>query len=59
MEAGALARSSFLADYLTDALQFLRHLLVGGDDFIEGVGDFSRLGPSTIRADGRKSLRPA
>ena len=42
VKAGALARFSFLADHLADAIQFLRHLLIGGDDVVEGVGDFSR-----------------
>ncbi len=41
VKPGALARSAFLADHLPDALQFLRHLLVGGDDVVERVGDFS------------------
>ena len=26
---------------LTDALELLRHSLVGGDDFIEGIGDLA------------------
>jgi hypothetical protein len=32
---------------LTDALQLLRHPLIGGDDFIEGIGDLS-LDPEMI-----------
>ena len=42
VKAGALARLAFLADCLTDALEFLRHLLVGSNDFIERVGYFAR-----------------
>jgi len=32
---------SFSADDLTDMLQLLRHSLIGGHDFIEGVGNFA------------------
>ena len=54
VKAGALARLSFLANHLTDALQFLRHLLVGGNDFVEGVGDFScQPGPRTGQPHGK------
>ena len=42
VEARALAGLALFADHLPDALQFLRHLLVGGDDFVERVGDFPR-----------------
>ena len=42
LEAGALAGLAFFAHGLPDALQFARHLLVGGDDLVEGVGDLSR-----------------
>ncbi len=42
VEPSALAGFALFADHLADALQFLRHLLVGGDDFVERVGDFSR-----------------
>ncbi len=41
MEFSAFARSSFFPDHLPDAPQFLGHLLVGGDDVIERVGDLS------------------
>ncbi len=41
VESGALSRLALLADYLADALQFLRHVLVGGNDFVERVGNFS------------------
>jgi len=37
MEAGALASSSLFAYDLPDAFQFLRHLLIGGDDGIKGI----------------------
>ena len=39
MKTHSLSRSPFLSDHLSDALQLLRHLLVGGDDVVEGVGD--------------------
>ena len=41
MKAGALAGSAFFSDHLANALQFLRHLLVGGDDGIESVGNLA------------------
>ena len=57
MEAEALARSSFFADYLADTLEFLRHLLVGGDDGIESVGDLSfEAGPRAGQADGKVAI---
>ncbi len=54
MEARALARSALLSDHLADALEFLRHLLVGGDDLVEGVGDLSRQArPGARQAHGK------
>ncbi|MGT2437520.1 hypothetical protein ACU4GH_18695 [Bradyrhizobium betae] len=40
-EFHALARLAFAADHLADQLELLRHALVGGDDFIESVGDLA------------------
>ena len=41
MEASALASPSFFAYYLSDALQFVRHLLVGRDDGVKRVRDLA------------------
>ena len=38
----ALAGLALAADDLADALELLRHALVGGDDLVEGVGDLAR-----------------
>ena len=57
VETGALARSSFLAHDLPNALQLLRHLLIGGDDVIEGVGNLSRQpGPGARQAHGKVAV---
>ena len=40
-ELDALAGLAFAADDLADALELLRHALVGGDDLVEGVGDLA------------------
>ena len=57
MEASALGGSAFFADGLPNAGEFARHLLVGGDDFIEGVGDLAREpGPVSRKADGKISV---
>ena len=40
-EAHALPGLAFAADDLADALELLRHALVGGDDVVEGVGDLA------------------
>ena len=53
VEPRAFAGLAFLADHLADALQLLRHLLVGGDDVVEGVGDLSR--PSPVQEPGRRT----
>ena len=59
VEAGALPRAAFLADHLPDALEFLGHVLVGGDDLVEGVGDFSGQAEPIRPEDARKSRRRA
>src|SRR5262245_11763316 len=41
-ELHPLARLSFAAHDLADPLELLRHALVGGDDFIERVGDLAQ-----------------
>jgi hypothetical protein len=41
VELDALPGLAFAADDLADVLQLLRHSLVGGDDFVEGVGDLA------------------
>ena len=48
MKPSAFPRLAFLADHLAHAPQFLGHLLVGGNDLVEGVGDLS--GQSRPRA---------
>src|SRR6185437_1817475 len=40
LEARALSGSSFFADHLADSLQLVCHLLVGRNDFVEGIGNF-------------------
>ena len=40
-KAHPLPRLAFAADDLADARQLLRHLLVGGDDVVEAVGDLA------------------
>src|SRR5882672_6526969 len=37
MKASAFPRPAFLAHHLADALEFLRHVLIGGNDFVESV----------------------
>ena len=41
LDAAALGDLAFLADDLGEALEFLRHLLVEGDDFVEQAGDLA------------------
>ena len=41
LDADALAGLAFFADRLANALQLQRHLLVGGDDLVEVVGDLA------------------
>jgi hypothetical protein len=41
LHAAALADLAFLADHLGETLEFLRHLLVQGDDFVEEAGDLT------------------
>ena len=40
-ELDAVLRLALAADALADALELLRHALVGGDDFVERVGDLA------------------
>ena len=40
-ELDALLGLALAADALADALELLRHALVGGDDLVEGVGDLA------------------
>src|SRR5262249_62129747 len=40
-ELDALAGLSFASDHLADALELLRHALVGRDDFVESVGNLA------------------
>ena len=40
-ELDALAGLALAADHLADALELLRHALVGGDDLVEGIGDLA------------------
>ncbi len=57
VEPGALARPALLADHLPDALQFLRHLLIGGDNFIERIGDLAgQAGPGAREANGEVAI---
>ena len=58
VKPGALPRFAFFADHLADSLQLLRHLLVRGDDVVEGVRDLScQAGPGAWQAHG-KITRP-
>ena len=57
VKASAFAGFAFFADDLPDALQFLRHLLVGGDNLVECVGDFSRqAGPIPGKANRKVAV---
>ena len=40
-ELDPVARLALTADHLAGALQLLRHVLVGGDNVVEGVGDLA------------------
>src|SRR5690349_17771631 len=42
MKLGAFARAAFFSDDLSNAFQFLRHLLIGGNDFIESIRNLAR-----------------
>src|SRR5215475_6560961 len=60
MEPRTLARPPFLADRLSKSLQLLRHLLVGGHDLIESVGDLPfQSRPRTRQADREISIAHA
>jgi hypothetical protein len=41
VEFDSVAGLAFATDDLTDAFKLLRHPLIGGDNVIEGIGDFS------------------
>ena len=41
VKTGALARLALFSHHLSDALEFLGHVLVCGHDLVEGVGDFA------------------
>ena len=57
MEAGAFAGLAFFADHLANTLQFLRHLLVGGDDVVESVGNLAfEPGPGAGKPNGKISI---
>ena len=49
-----------LPDYVADALQFLRHVLVGCDNFVKRVGHFSRQPyPCTRKPHGEVAIAHA
>ena len=53
-KAGALASFPLFADDLSDTLQVLCYVLVGGDNVVERVGDFSRqAGPRARQAHAK------
>ena len=57
LKSHAFTGLAFLADRLPDALELRRHLLVGGDDFVEGVGDLAgQACPGTGQAHGEISV---
>src|SRR5580700_214965 len=57
MKARALPSPTFLAHHLPDPLQFLRHLLVGGNNGIESIGNLPRQsGPGTRKAHGKVAI---
>jgi hypothetical protein len=57
VKAGALARFALLADYVTHALEFLRHVLVGSNDFIERVGHFAcQTNPGAWKPDRKVTI---
>jgi hypothetical protein len=57
MKARALACSSFFAHHLPNALQFLRHLLVGRDNRIETCRQSSpQSGPRSRQPDGKVAV---
>ena len=57
-EADALLGLAFLADPLADALELLRHALVGGDDLVERVGDLAFDADAVARHANRKVANP-
>jgi len=53
-EPHALLGLSFLADALTDSFQLLRHALIGGDDFVERIGNLALDAESVARHSDRE-----
>ena len=47
-ERHALVRKAFFTNNLTDALELVRHALVGNDDVVDGIGDLARQTRSDI-----------
>jgi hypothetical protein len=41
MEPGSFPGLTLFSNDLTDALQFLRHVLVRGNDVVEGIGNLA------------------
>nr|WP_245283600.1 hypothetical protein [Bradyrhizobium sp. URHD0069] len=54
-ELDALPGFSFPTDNLADAFQLLRHPLIGGDDFVKGIGDLS-IDPSMISRHSHRKV---
>jgi len=58
MKARPFARPAFFPHHLPNALQFLRHLLVGGDNRIESIGNFpGKSSPGPRQAHGKIPIR--
>ena len=55
VKAHALASFAFFAESLAETLEFLCHLLVGTNDFVEGVGNACRSSRSKRREGGQKN----
>ena len=58
VEPDALPGFSFAADDLSDALELLRHSLVGGDDLVEGIGNLA-LDPEMIAGHSHRKIAGA
>ncbi|HXS42497.1 MAG TPA: hypothetical protein VN766_20040 [Stellaceae bacterium] len=50
--------AAFAADRLAHGFELMRHALIGGDDLIEGVGDFSRQPDPVMGQSHRKIADP-
>ena len=56
-EPRALGRSTLFSDSLPHALEFSRHLLIGSDNFVKRIGNFSvQAGPVTRKTDREISV---